>query len=150
MLDDEERIRSKAYELWVAEGRPEGRQDLHWAQAREIVALEDAGGPPTVPVTDETVEPAVAFENQGEFPGLADQGEESAGPDLSVAADTADDKPLAVDPPARRPRTRRTAAAGEGAAAPAAPKRTRAVEAADPDAPKPARRSRRPAAEPAG
>ncbi|WP_165644564.1 DUF2934 domain-containing protein, partial [Oharaeibacter diazotrophicus] len=118
MLDDEERIRRKAYELWLAEGRPEGRQEFHWAEAREIVALEDAGGPPTVPVTDDVAEPAIAVENQGEFPGLADQGEERTGPDLAVAAETADVEPLAVDKPARKPRARKTAAAGEGAEAP--------------------------------
>ncbi len=77
MADDDERIRRKAYELWLADGCPEGRHEAHWEQAREIIALEDVGGPPTIPVEktlEDPVEPAIAFENQGEFPGLTDQG----------------------------------------------------------------------------
>jgi hypothetical protein len=32
-----EQIRQRAYELWEQEGRPEGRQDEHWARAcREV------------------------------------------------------------------------------------------------------------------
>lgn len=36
----EERIRSRAYELWEAEGRPEGREVDHWLQAAQEVAAE--------------------------------------------------------------------------------------------------------------
>lgn len=33
-----ERVRLRAYELWEAEGRPEGRADDHWSQAtREVL-----------------------------------------------------------------------------------------------------------------
>ena len=36
-----ERIRQRAHELWEQEGRPEGRQDEHWAKAcREIQSEE--------------------------------------------------------------------------------------------------------------
>lgn len=42
---DEERIRRRAHEIWEREGRPEGQQEDHWAQAcREIAADEDASG----------------------------------------------------------------------------------------------------------
>lgn len=35
--DRENRIRKRAYELWEAAGKPEGRHDEHWEQAaREI------------------------------------------------------------------------------------------------------------------
>jgi hypothetical protein len=38
-MDNEARIRQQAYEIWEREGRPEGHQEEHWAQAsREIVA----------------------------------------------------------------------------------------------------------------
>jgi hypothetical protein len=36
-LSQTERIRQRAHELWEQEGRPEGRQDEHWARAcREV------------------------------------------------------------------------------------------------------------------
>lgn len=37
----EETIRTAAYYIWLAEGRPEGRQDLHWERAR--VELAEGG-----------------------------------------------------------------------------------------------------------
>ena len=45
-LSDElqRRIQQRAYELWEHEGRPEGRDDAHWAQAeREIVGRRPSG-----------------------------------------------------------------------------------------------------------
>jgi hypothetical protein len=47
MDDREERIRSRAYELWEREGRPDGRQAEHWRQATAEVDAEErerAGG----------------------------------------------------------------------------------------------------------
>lgn len=38
----EDDIRVAAYYIWEAEGRPEGRQDAHWQQARaELAAWAD-------------------------------------------------------------------------------------------------------------
>lgn len=37
-----ERIRMKAYEIWLNEGRPEGRDQRHWEMARELVGHDDA------------------------------------------------------------------------------------------------------------
>lgn len=34
MDDREERIRQRAHAIWEAEGRPEGRHEAHWQQAR--------------------------------------------------------------------------------------------------------------------
>ncbi len=34
---DDEEIRAEAYELWVAEGRPEGKQEEHWSLAERRV-----------------------------------------------------------------------------------------------------------------
>ena len=36
-----ERIRWRAHELWEQEGRPEGRQDEHWARACREIQMED-------------------------------------------------------------------------------------------------------------
>jgi hypothetical protein len=87
MDDFEERVRRRAYRMWQEEGCPEGRADVHWDRARELVAIEDnhklalrpiatgTGGP-----TGEPVEPVEAAENAGEFPTLTDQGEEQTYP----------------------------------------------------------------------
>jgi hypothetical protein len=36
-----ERIRRRAYRLWEQEGCLEGRSEIHWDQATELVAIED-------------------------------------------------------------------------------------------------------------
>lgn len=41
---DDTRIRDRAYDLWERDGRPEGRHDDHWHQARR--ELEGDGGIP--------------------------------------------------------------------------------------------------------
>ena len=60
MSDREDRIRQKAYALWEADGRPEGRHEDHWVQAREIVAQEEAGAEPidSLPLATDTPLPA--------------------------------------------------------------------------------------------
>src|SRR5262245_48370485 len=74
MDDFEERVRQRAYRLWVEEGCPEGRSDAHWDKARELVAIEENQKLATKPVQIE------AIENAGGFPALTDQGEEQAAP----------------------------------------------------------------------
>jgi hypothetical protein len=32
---DEDRIRERAYGIWIAEGRPDGREHAHWERARQ-------------------------------------------------------------------------------------------------------------------
>lgn len=88
MDDLEQRIRDRAYRIWVEEGRPEGRANAHWEMARELIAIEanqkDATKPnPANPGVDrafheQPVEQLEAVENQGEFPTLTDQGEGQA------------------------------------------------------------------------
>lgn len=113
MIDDDERIRQKAHELWEAEGRPEGRADFHWTEAREIIALQDSADSALVPLEktlEDPVEPALAYENLGEFPDLTDQGDSHGAPNWTYAAEGADVKPETVeDAPAARPPRRRRA-----------------------------------------
>ncbi len=81
----EERIRQRAYRLWQDAGCPEGRADVHWDQAAELVAIEDNQRNATEPVpspdelgpSGEPIEPISAVENAGEFPTLTDQGEQT-------------------------------------------------------------------------
>src|SRR5690606_4637375 len=40
-IDREERIRIRAHEIWERQGRPEGRNDEHWEQARREIEMED-------------------------------------------------------------------------------------------------------------
>ncbi|MDY0881633.1 DUF2934 domain-containing protein [Dongia soli] len=80
---DEERIRRHAYQLWEEAGKPDGRDSEFWERAKELAAIEENQSLATKPrpttaenTTLEPVEPAEAIENQGDFPGMADQGEE--------------------------------------------------------------------------
>lgn len=79
MDEREDRIRERAHQLWEEEGRPDGRADAHWFQAKEIVAVEANGEVALKPVEGASgvppVEPIEALTNVGEFPTLTDQGE---------------------------------------------------------------------------
>ncbi|EWY38912.1 hypothetical protein N825_10555 [Skermanella stibiiresistens SB22] len=39
----DELIRQRAHEIWLREGRPSGREDQHWHQAKDEVAVEEDG-----------------------------------------------------------------------------------------------------------
>ena len=80
----EERIRARAHRLWEEEGRPEGRAEAHWEQARLIVALEDAQHTILKPVQAPEAEPIELGRNRGEFPTPTDQGEEQTYPSSSL------------------------------------------------------------------
>lgn len=87
MDDFEDRVRERAYRMWQDEGCPPGRAEVHWDQARELVAIEENHELTLRPIstgtegpTGEPIEPIEAVENAGEFPTLTDQGEEQAYP----------------------------------------------------------------------
>jgi hypothetical protein len=88
----EDRVRQRAYRLWVEEGCPDGRSDVHWDKARELVAIEENHNLTLKPAPradqkgGEPVEPIEAVENAGEFPTLTDQGEEQTAPKRRAAA----------------------------------------------------------------
>ena len=92
-----ERIRLRAYRLWEQDGRPEGREGVHWDQASELVAIEDNYRLTTQPVSSsdnlgpsgEPIESSKIMENLGEFPTLTDQGEEQTFPDRQPEAQMA-------------------------------------------------------------
>lgn len=84
-MNEDERIRQRAHQIWVEEGKPEGRERDHWQMARQLVAIEDAPGDDLKPnplshPEAEPVEEAALQENLGEFPTLTDQGEEATAP----------------------------------------------------------------------
>lgn len=43
-MHEEEQIKQKAYEIWLAEGRPEGRADIHWAMASATLRCNTSSG----------------------------------------------------------------------------------------------------------
>jgi len=104
MDDFYERVRERAHRIWVEEGCPEGRSEIHWQKARELVAIEDNQKATLKPAPDperagrEPVEPLAAAENAGEFPTLTDQGEEQTAPERRVAAARAK-RPLKSEAP---------------------------------------------------
>ncbi|MEW6254538.1 MAG: DUF2934 domain-containing protein [Pseudomonadota bacterium] len=104
MSPDEQRIRARAYQLWEEEGRPEGRAESHWTQAREIIALEDNASVARRPLASDEAdqaEPIEALTNLGEFPTLTDQGEMQP-PVMPSEEPLSTAEPAAPDIPARR------------------------------------------------
>lgn len=101
MDEREHRIRERAHRLWEEEGRPEGRAEDHWFQAREIVAIEEGRREAFRPVDAAEappVEPIEALTNAGEFPTLTDQGEmeipRHPGTDPGIATDGGENEPV--------------------------------------------------------
>jgi hypothetical protein len=130
--DLERRIREKAYELWVEEGRPEGREHDHWERARVLVAIaEDRTS--LVPVTnEERPEEASIQQNLGEFPtALTDEGDRRQVPSREAEREAAE---LSPDERAARTQTApaRPASDKPGAAKPATSKPKRRPSPATP------------------
>lgn len=40
MMDNDQRVRELAYQIWESEGRPEGQQERHWRMARSLAEAE--------------------------------------------------------------------------------------------------------------
>jgi DUF2934 family protein len=57
-MPDEDRIRRRAQAIWEREGRPEGRQQEHWAQARREIEAEEKASPPRAAAPDDSPTPA--------------------------------------------------------------------------------------------
>ena len=53
-MPDEDRIQRRAHEIWEREGRPDGRHEEHWAQARRQIEAEHGGGPAPEPAAPDT------------------------------------------------------------------------------------------------
>jgi len=76
--DYEQRVRERAHEIWVREGKPEGRAEDHWALAREEISEAEGIADTLKPIEPEgpTAEPLLAVESLGDLPGRQlDQGE---------------------------------------------------------------------------
>lgn len=97
MQGDEESIRRKAYELWEGEGRPEGRHDEHWRQARESVQTK-SGDARAAEATPQTNPEELHEQDKAMTP---QNGAER------LTQTTEPEKPAVPTPPTKRPRTQR-------------------------------------------
>jgi DUF2934 family protein len=61
MRDLEQRIRQRAYQIWLDEGCPDGRENIHWEMAAELVAAENSQDRNSGP-TSKSTKPASADE----------------------------------------------------------------------------------------
>jgi hypothetical protein len=50
--DLQAKIRARAHEIWEHEGRPAGRAELHWEQAKREIEFEAARSKPAEPTAD--------------------------------------------------------------------------------------------------
>lgn len=79
----QERIQRKARELWLADGKPPGREDQYREQAKEILAIKEGERLTHLPRPTQSGEPTespVAIENQASLPELTDQADEPVAP----------------------------------------------------------------------
>ena len=72
MTDDEKRIRIRAHRIWEEEGRPEGRAEIHWNMARELIAVEveDTSKSVALPVAEAEPSKEATAKVGGELPTL--------------------------------------------------------------------------------
>jgi Protein of unknown function (DUF2934) len=81
MIDQEKRIRGRAHRIWEEEGRPEGRAEIHWNMARELIAgeenLEDSPKPVPNPAAEAEPRKAGTTNVGSELPTLADKEKQS-------------------------------------------------------------------------
>jgi hypothetical protein len=75
LTDDsrEQFIRTKAFYIWLEEGCPEGRADVHWHLASEFVATEENRLNELAPTSEPIAAPLGATENPDELPTRTDQ-----------------------------------------------------------------------------
>ncbi|MDQ2083817.1 DUF2934 domain-containing protein [Xanthobacteraceae bacterium Astr-EGSB] len=102
MEDHTERVRQRAYQIWIDEGRPEGRESIHWDMASELVAIEEnqtrttkrvRRQPADKEIAADRAEPAKPAAAMGEVPTMTDMGEQTYPPSRAAARGTAPAKP---------------------------------------------------------
>lgn len=91
----DKRIQARAEKLWREAGGPASGADSFLDQARTLIAIEDDPKAGTLPnplsrvdnigPEGEPIEPTAEVENEGEFPTLTDQGEQTYPPHRSRA-----------------------------------------------------------------
>lgn len=107
MSDDKDRIRRRAYQIWLEEGRPEGREAAHWEMARELVAIENEQKTTAKPVRPASGHPQRAADTAEQISPPAREAEKSLAEPTGSSPKTAPaTKP--ARPPSPRPRGKRS------------------------------------------
>ncbi|GLK78325.1 DUF2934 domain-containing protein [Methylopila turkensis] len=44
-MDRTQDVRERAYQIWIEEGRPEGREHEHWERARQELGVDPTSAP---------------------------------------------------------------------------------------------------------
>ncbi|HTW26574.1 MAG TPA: DUF2934 domain-containing protein [Acetobacteraceae bacterium] len=139
--EEDEKIRKRAYYLWLEDGCPHGRDAEYWERARELQAIADnpdAGQLPNParvhpnPADDEVVDEAELEENLGEFPSrFTDQGDRHEAP---MTRRVAESTPVIGEHDAEEtaPDAPQSASASTSATAPRAGAKAPAAKAATP------------------
>lgn len=67
MNDEEQRIREFAYQIWQAEGQPDGQAERHWQMARKLAESEVPQQQPSPPArrVNKPKEVPLATQDQG-------------------------------------------------------------------------------------
>jgi hypothetical protein len=104
MFDREQRIRTRAYEIWEREGQPNGRHHEHWAMAlKEIVDEDLASGRVMTDALVSEAAPRPAKARRTTAPAANSSAAARSSRKAPVAAWTpADIKPAVKNPPQRR------------------------------------------------
>ena len=66
----EDMIRMRAYDIWIAEGCPKGREKDHWAQAAAEIEASIADAPENTGISPDAETPATAEEEPPSKPTL--------------------------------------------------------------------------------
>lgn len=95
-VDVDQRIRDRAYAIWLDEGCPEGRDAEHWFQAERAILAETAAIPDRSPVVAVVKAPRKTTNARPKAVKTADQN-------------GVEPEAVAAEPPkARKPRVRKT------------------------------------------
>lgn len=71
MNTDEKRIREFAYEIWEAEGKPEGQEARHWEMARKLLDPDAQEQHPPVPPARSLSKPTEVATSTASMPKAA-------------------------------------------------------------------------------
>ncbi|CAN7692487.1 DUF2934 domain-containing protein [Rhizobium leguminosarum] len=91
-IDKHEQIRRRAYEIWEAEGRPDGADKRHWLQACDELAGEDEHETLQDLLDEDDRDDAALLQGAGESgdldrpPAKAGQAAKAPVPDIEMAA----------------------------------------------------------------
>jgi hypothetical protein len=55
MPNREEAIRERAYHIWIADGQPEGKADIHWLNAQHEILMTSIEGLVSTAAVSDTV-----------------------------------------------------------------------------------------------